>query len=421
MRRRILLLVVLGNLVPLLGVLSFEWHLSTVLFVYWIEWGTVLLLFTVQALLARRIRLPVKGGRRNLRLRTKRGSFSIICSDLAVPVGNVSTLIQGFVLFPIWLLFAVLFVYPNSYVHYVTLDTAGAVMIGVVVVSLPHLYQTVTYIRNRRFEYASPERLLSAPAWYTMLFIGGCVVVLSSIDREAAALGERQYLLLGVSGLVVWTVARASVYWHLDRLADPIDRPVDLFDHQQQNSTVVYNQEVTHVDIEQPETDPQWTIQPKPVGALFDVVGGPYRLLGRDKLIVPLCFVVIAVINVVFFLSTSNPDFLFPVIVGLLGAYVLIPLPATIHELLVNCSLEYQCHDQRLVCYDRWLEEPQWELPYGSIQAVRSRRPLVGKLLGFGHVRIETDDAHPADLWYVSNPESAERLLHDLGETRTLK
>ncbi|WP_459890046.1 PH domain-containing protein [Halostagnicola bangensis] len=70
-----------------------------------------------------------------------------------------------------------------------------------------------------------------------------------------------------------------------------------------------------------------------------------------------------------------------------------------------NATLEYEFYDDRLVCYDRWLQQPQWELPYAEIDQVSITHSRVGQLVGYSTVSIGTSDGMPAKLPYLSDGE----------------
>lgn len=91
-------------------------------------------------------------------------------------------------------------------------------------------------------------------------------------------------------------------------------------------------------------------------------------------------------------------------------------LLSTVHMELAFGEIEYQFYESAVVAYDRRLEEPQWSIPYDSIERVSVERGLFScpGWLDTGTVRVElTDDTAPmpdkegrASILFVPDPEN---------------
>lgn len=116
-------------------------------------------------------------------------------------------------------------------------------------------------------------------------------------------------------------------------------------------------------------------------------------------------------------LAAANGSLAFQVgIAGMILTALGFWLLSTVHMELAFGALEYRFHDSTVVAYDRRLEEPQWSIPYDSIDTVSVERGLFWSpgWLNSGSVTVElTDGTAPmsdrqgrATILFVSDPET---------------
>lgn len=404
------------NLIPIGGVLVFEWNLGIVLFIYWIECGVVIVLTSKQSLTARRIQLPLPGKRRRLRLRTKRGTIQVPFLATEFPVRNSVCVAHLSAVFLMWVGSGILFVHPASHVSYSTFNTPSAFVIGILAVSLPHILYNRTYVQQQQYVHSSPERLMDVPAWYFVLFCAGCTLVLTNINAADASLSDSRLRFFVVAGLLAWIVIRLYLYWHQGRLSDPLDQAVDPFSYQQQHPSDAFNAEATLPTVDHPSDRPQYTFQPNPQFSISLVPSTVSRAISRLALFGPLFFAVVGLLFLIVSFATSDTNFLFVAAVAFAGAYFIIPVPAMIHELLTNCTLQYECYEDRLVCYDHWLGQSQWELRYDAITQISVQKSWMSDLLGYGNLQLETKEGQAAELAYLTEYEKAAKSFEALAD-----
>jgi hypothetical protein len=111
------------------------------------------------------------------------------------------------------------------------------------------------------------------------------------------------------------------------------------------------------------------------------------------------------------------------VIAGVLVSVIVFWLLSAVHMELAFGTIEYRFYESTIVAYDSRLEEPQWSIPYDSIEAVSVEKGLFASpgWLDTGTVTVEiTDDAAPmpdkqgrAPVLFVSDPENVSDWISD--------
>lgn len=109
------------------------------------------------------------------------------------------------------------------------------------------------------------------------------------------------------------------------------------------------------------------------------------------------------------------------VIVGVIVSVVVFWLLSSVHMELAFGKIEYRFYESTIVAYDSRLEEPQWSIPYDSIETVSVERGLFGSpgWLDTGTVTVElTEDTAPipdkqgqTPILFVSDPENVRDLV----------
>lgn len=353
--------VVVGNLVPLIGVVIFGWSVIPLLVIYFCEAFTTALLAAVKALFAElgspteldtSVRLPLAD------LRRKRGSLDIRPDWPPVYPRNVpfSTMILT-----LWLIIGI----PIGLVSWAGLDSSPVVSAGLLVsigaLSITHLSEFQgEYIGERRFTDTSAREIIRVPLQH--------IIALLLIFPFVTNLSDAGVLILG--GIVLVKTVSEAYRYAVDRLGGPrvsvtdwlnITRFID------KTETQTSSQEVSV-----PDAPVGSRIRPNTTAVLLGSVTTVFfELLSR------LGFGVIGVSCLVIFTGV-------PVLVGI---YVL-----TVVALLAICvgshylqygTVEYRRRGDRIVAYDRVLEEPQWVIHIycGDISVVNA---ILDRLLGTG-------------------------------------
>ncbi len=373
-----------GNLLPLVGVLVWEWNLAALLVLYGLE-GVVTSAFAgVKMLFAERLSAE-EFGTANLplpELRDKRGGVTLREGWPPVYPRNIPDALGmvGSLLF-VWGVVGVL-------VAADFLLSASAALPATVLVSAVGLVATRAVEFRREYlgrgEYADVSaRAAAATAGRQLLLVFFLLPLLAALDESRAA---GTVLLLVV--VAVKTLADAYGFWvdHLDR--EPLPIAERLF------GVAETGDPPPAVDV--PEGPPDERVQTDTSAVLFTgLVPVALAFLNRAGLFfLLLCAFLGFVIGVWAFV----PLLLVVTIVGgvsLLAHYVRFG------------TLEYQRRGETLVCYDRWLDTPQWACPVGEIRDPSASRRITSRLLGTTVVRFTDDEGERYRIGPLADGEAA--------------
>lgn len=397
--RPIVIYIAIVNLLPLLGLFVFGWDVTDLLVVYWLEGGVALIVGFVETGPARLVTLPVPNSKRKPSIQTKRGSINISGIPFYVRNGPLLTLLLA--AFGVWLVTGVLTFYRSTYpfeYSMTTLPTVGTVA-GLLAVS--HLITVRSYFDERRYRQVSPAETAAPPLAY-VFGIASLILLLADLTDHP----------LNISWLTAYpvTIATGKVFLELlvrcrnrDRF-EQISSDTDPFTIERSFRQRMSPKQLTTElhSISRPNTWPQLTVHPSRLGIITasPFVGLEHRVFGTWF---GLLFAFATVIVILggswsFALTLGGIAFIGLTLCGLAISY-----PR-------NVTLNYEFYDDQLVCYDRWLQEPQWKLAYAEIEQISITQSRVGQFVGYSTVFIETSDGMPARLPYL--PDDQEVVNH---------
>ncbi|WP_135853042.1 DUF6498-containing protein [Halorussus salinus] len=380
--------LVAGNLLPLVGVLVWEWNLAALLVLYGVE-GVVTSAFAgAKMLFAERV--PAEEfGTANLplpELRDKRGGVRLREGWPPVYPRNIPDALGmvGSLLF-VWVVVGVL-------VAADFLLSASAAIPATVLLSAVGLVATRAVEFRREYigrgEYADVSaRAAAATAGRQLLLVFFLLPLLAALDESRAA---GTVLLLVV--VAAKTLADAYGFWvdHLDR--EPLGLLERLFDAAETGDPP------PAIDV--PEESPDERVQTDTSAVLFTgLVPIALAFLNRTGLLfLLLCAFSAFVIGVWAVVPLV-------VVVGVLGGVSLLT-----HYVRFG-TLEYQRRGETLVCYDRWLDAAQWACPVGEIRDPSASRRITSRLFGTTVVRFTDDEGDRYRIGPLADADSAvERL-----------
>lgn len=359
-------LLLAGNVLPLVGVASWGWNLLALLALYGVEAVVSVGVAALKMLFAERVsEVPFAGAESPLReLREKRGGVRVREGWPPVYPRNLPHAlgIAGSFLF-VWCGVAAL----------ALADVAGAAAASLpLTVPLSALALTVGRLAEFRTEYigraeyadVSARAVAAAPARQTLLVV--CLLPLLNAVGESRAAGT----LLLVAVVAVKTLADAYGFWvdHLDR--EPLRVGEWLFGAPETGDPPP--------TVDAPAATPDVRVGTDTSAVLFTgLIPVALGFASRPGLIV-LLLVALGVLAAGVW--------------GLLAGLVAVSLVAGAN-LLVHYvrygTLEYQRRGDALVCYDRWLDEPQWACDVDEIREPSVDRRITSRLFGTSVVRFD--------------------------------
>lgn len=373
-----------GNLLPLVGVLVWEWNLAALLVLYGVE-GVVTSIFAgVKMLFAERLPADEVGTANSPlpELRDKRGGVTVREGWPPVYPRNIPDAlgVAGSLLF-VWVI-------VGGLVAADFLLSASAALPATVLVSAFGLVVTRAVEFRREYlgrgEYADVSpRAVAATAGRQLILFFFLLPLLAVLD-ESRAVGT--VLLLVV--VAVKTLADAYGFWvdHLDR--EPLGLLERLFGIAETGDSP------PAIDV--PEGPPDERVQTDTSAVLFTgLVPIALAFLNRGGLFFVLLCAFSAFIIGVWALVPLV------VVVGVIGSVSLLT-----HYVRFG-TLEYQRRGETLVCYDRWLDAPQWTCPVGEIRDPSVSRRITSRLFGTTVVRFTDDEGERYRIGPLADADAA--------------
>lgn len=403
--RPVVLLITIANLLPLLGLFVFDWGITNLLVVYWLEGGVAVVVGFVKTGPARLVTLPLPDSRREPSIQIKRGSVTV--SGLRFYARNGPLLMLLLATFGVWLATGLLAFYRSTSPFAYSTTTLPTVVTVASLLSLSHLITVQSYFNDQRYRRTPPTETAGPPLAY-VFGIASLVLLLADLTDHPLNLSWlTSFPVVIVTGkTVLELLTRCRNRSRFEQISTDTDPFTVERSFRQRMSPKQLTAELPSVS--RPNTWPQLTVRPTRLGifAASPFVGLEHRVFGT-------WFGLLFAFTTVIVILGGSWSFALILggiaLVGLILCGLLILYPR-------NATLEYELYDDQLVCYDRWLQEPQWKLPYAEIERVSITRSRVGQRLGYSTVIIETNDGMSARLSYVSDWEEVithlERITH---------
>ncbi|WP_136689594.1 DUF6498-containing protein [Halorhabdus amylolytica] len=367
--------VVGGNLIPIAGVLFFEWSPTALLLVYQAELAAICVWTVVKIPFAHKRPNNAIDDRFRLLgpLQEKRGAVGLPGPLPPVYPRNVPTLVFAVVIAPV--VVGLAFVVFALTRPTVTEADAAAFLLGGAVVFLTRGIDSYReYFRANEYCEHSPRSLLLVPFKY--LFVVGLLFMaffgLESTVETTTILDPRRSVLALAIGKLAYDI-RASRLEHDD------DRR-SLF-------SLLYGSKRTEIEpvpVETPDTEPDLrTSMGRKERVVDAVVHGVIYLAGA------IGFVTVLIVG--FGVVASSVAI---VLVGLGFGVFFVALRAITRYLRYG-TVEYHCYDDVLVAYDRLLEEPQAKVENYAVTDITITNGLVDRLLDSSSLDFDvysTDD-----------------------------
>jgi len=361
-----LLAIVVGNLLPLVGVAVWEWSLASLLVVYWLEALTTALLAAIKALFAKQGSPELPGVQRLPDLRAKRGGLQPRAGWPPIYPRNVPFAVS---ILSVW----AMTVLPVSLLAWVSLDLAptlsGGLLVALVALVASHLADfRVDYVGAERYTDVSARELTRTPAQQVLVLL--CVL---PFTMGEAASG------IGLLGGIVLTKTTAEAYrFYVDHMGQPLVGITDWLKESALIETEPLQEPPPELALPEAPVDGRVETDTTAVvlGSVTNVMLGLFSRGG-----------VLLTALLAFGITIGSP-----LVVGLGAAALLaIVAVAVLSRWLRFGTVEYQRRDHEIVAYDRLLAEPQWIAPvYGGDIEVQNAIP--DRLLGTGTLTLPATD-----------------------------
>ena len=381
--------VVVGNLVPIVGVLLFGWSPTALLLVYQAELAAICVWTVVKIPFAHKRPNNAIDDRFRLLgpLQQKRGSVPLPGPLPPVYPRNVPTLVFAVVIAPV--VVGLAFVAFALTRPTVTEADAAALLLGGTAVFLTRGIETYReYFRGNGYREHSPRSLLLVPFKY--LFVVG-LLFMAFLGLESTV-GTTALLDPGRSVLAL-AVGKLAYDLQTSRLERDDDRR-SLFSR-------LYGSKHTEIEpepVETPDREPTLRTSMGRTATIVDAL-----LHGLAYLAGAIGFVTVLTLG--FGVLASSVAI---VLVGLgLGGFF-VALRATTRYLRYG-TLEYHCYDDVLVAYDRLLDEPQAKVENYAVTNITLSNGLIDRLLGTESLKFDvysTDDTTME--MFVPGPETVD-------------
>lgn len=392
--RPVVVLIAIANLLPLLGLLAFGWDMIDLLVVYWLEGGVAIIVGFVKTGPARLVTLPLPDSQHKPSIQIKRGSINI--GGLPFYARNGPLLVFLLAALGVWLVTGVLAFYRATSPFAYSTTTLPTVVTVAGLLAVSHLITIRPYFDERRYRRTTPPET-AAPSLAYVFGVASLVVVLADLTDHPLNLSWlMSFPIAIVTGkIVLELLTRCRNRFRFEQISTDTDPFTLDRSFRQRISPKQLTAELPSVS--RPDTWPQLTVQPTRLGIIVEspFVGLENRVFGTWFGLLFAFAIAIVILG---------GSWSFALILGgtAWGGLTLCGLAISYPR---NATLEYEFYDDRLVCYDRWLQQPQWELPYAEIDQVSSTHSRVGQLVGYSTVSIGTSDGMPAKLPYLSDGE----------------
>ncbi|HMB50960.1 MAG TPA: DUF6498-containing protein [Natronoarchaeum rubrum] len=394
--RRLALASVLGiNALPLVGIVWFGWHASTLLVLYWFEAGVVLLRGAFEGLFAA---LPAgPAGRGHVfpfdELQSKRGSLRVVGWLPPIYPRNVPVVLNTLIVLALIWPLAGIGVYAVVVDGPLSPGAPSSVALAAGGIVLGHGVTAIESLRSGRYERESAHSVLSQRHVVGLLLslLPGALWV--DAADGAGAVGA----WLGLAAIVCAKFAFDLYEWSATGSDDPsrIERLV---------SRVRADSIGEEQSVETPDGEPVERIRPdaravRLRGAALGAVHG----------VLPLSGLVLAGATGVTWLWLGLAEALLVAVVCL--------LPSVLAHLLAQDvqfgHLEYRLYESELVAYDRLLAAPQWRLPLDAVSECHAASDPIDRRtsLNTGTIRVERRDGETERLAFLPDADgTASRL-----------
>lgn len=381
---------VVVNMVPLVGVVAFDWTLAVVVVFYWIEAGVSLLADAAKGLFAAK---PIAGELYLLpfhELRSKRGGVRPVSWLPPIYPRNlplVLVVLQGLAI-----------VWPAAGVGlsvlgagaFVTADVTLSVLAGGLVIVAVRAASLVEYLRADRYVRESAQSVIDpgrVVGLIAVVFLG-MLLWNATGDLGGAALAGALAVLIGTK--VAFELAAVIA----DSADGAASRLAPLWERLGTDSVG------TETAIEVPDGEPIARFRPD--GRAVRLRG---IVRGIGKSVTPEIPVLLLALGLlVGWLLWGIPG---AIIVG--SAVVSLFVVATVFvEDLLHGHLEYRVYEDAVVAYDRLLDEPQWRVATDEITDSAPQSSVIERMTtGTGTVRITRRDGYPERLVCLPDPDRA--------------
>lgn len=394
--QRTLVGVAVANVLPLIGLLLFDWGLAHLLIVYWVEITVSGLRRTLEATFAGRrgatgdwAAVDSRWGWRSpfRSLREKRGGVRLHPAlPLTYPRSFPRVFDLGRVLLGLSLLSGagLWFATAGSNVFVGSLLVAGTTTLVREGTTL------ADHLRSRDYERLVPHAILTPRS-----VLGAVVLTIAVVWSVALVPTPAESV-----GLALALVYLVRVGFDVYGFVGPGERFDPLDPHE--------------ADFES-ATDDAWQPVATPQGdptAVFDtnryavwisaVVGGLLGILN------PRRFATVAATGFLGFVGVG----LTWAVVGGAAVVVMFVVYTLVERDLRWGHVEYRVYEDSVVCYDRLLAEPQWRLDRNHIRGAAGRSGSLARLLGVSSVALERGDGNEETLRYL---DSADTVAAELG------
>ncbi|MFC4360442.1 DUF6498-containing protein [Halobium salinum] len=327
-----MLAVACVNLFPLIGITIWDWSLTSLLVLYWVEAFVTVLIAVVKALLAERGSPDVTSGIEPLHeLREKRGGWDLRSDWPPVYPRNIPLALTILGFWAVFLVPMTLLFWSSSLGSVLSAGLIAGIF-GLVVTQLAEFI--TEYVRDERYREVSAREILRTPMLLTfsLMWVGLLTIGSSGSDTN---------LLLFAVAVLGKTLL--SVYgFYAERVEKPLFGLGDhLFDEEE------VREAPPEIDLPDAAVDSRVRVTRTPV----ILTSLPYILFGfASRLgIIVLCLFVLALISG----KSSWIVITALIILAIAGVRIL-------SYYLRYGTIEYQRRGKLLVAYDTLLESPQW-------------------------------------------------------------
>ncbi len=379
-RRSALLAAVVANLVPLVGIVFWEWSFAVLVLLYWIELGVLILFASIRALFAQR---PAEFPEQQLiygAFHDKYGGLSLPKTDLEIQLQSLVVLIAVPVLGLLWLFIGgfVLLGVNESATGGLARAEAPTLTVGIVGLLSSHLFSTGEYVLDREYEDVNAQMVVQSAFW--PLAVTGLAMVLGA--GLVTASESTVVLLVGIAG-TKFLLDLVGVY--RDRLR--------AFDESQSLDLGWAYDPPEKPSVDESFAEPFEVVRPTRRAVLASGgVRGLHALPG-------LAFFALFSAATAFFLAFGATEV--GLVTGAMAGLLLCLMVAVgvVDHAIRYLSMEYRIGGSTtdskyvdIVGYDRLLDEPSWRIRGEERPDTDVERGRVDRFFGTETVVVESDD-----------------------------
>jgi hypothetical protein len=358
------------NLVPIVGVATLGWNLTTLVFIYWIEAVVAMLIATIKILFAERGSPGIPGQIEPLHeLRAKRGGMELLADWPPVYPRNIPFAVS---MLSFWTLLAI----PVSVFYWWSADFTIVLSINLLFTIFALIVSQVAafvreFIHQQEYTTVSAQEIVQAPAQFSILVL--------SVGVLAAASDESVGSLVLVGVVLTKAIISARRFYH-EHHGNSTDAEITLINR-------LFAGLGDDRDVSEPP--PELTLPDEAVDARVTVDG-------RAIMIGSLCDIALGLLSRFGLLSICAVA-----TAGLIGEPRLILAALTLPLALICAqvgsfyfrygTIEYQRRGNMLVAYDTILETPQWIASIDSV-SFEVKNAVTDRLLETGRLSVMNVD-----------------------------